>query len=118
MFSRYLTLVVGALVGHFKEAVGDEVYRASFKLLTGGILSSVIVFSLVQMGQVYKAWLVQFENGVSLELLSFGFVAAACLGALYFLLGRRIHSQKRRQQNAQGLLEEQHRRNHRPSDSA
>ncbi len=73
------------IVTLIKTTLRAEVIFIGFKLLLGLILSSVTIFSLIQVGQALQVYLNLFENGNSLIMVCFASIAILSLVLFYLL---------------------------------
>lgn len=67
------------------EALQEEILALSIKILGGLILTAVIIFSLVSVGQQINILLLSMENGPYLSMGLFGMLAMLCAVSLYYL---------------------------------
>jgi hypothetical protein len=93
---KFLVIILSALsldeqdklTRNLKEIIRFEITAIIYKLLLGFVITATVIFSLFQFGQKTKIILDKFENGIGLQLLSFGSVSLVGLFLLYFLFRR------------------------------
>ena len=93
---KYLVLILSAFslneqgkaARTLQEAIRFEIAAIIYKILLGIVLTSIIIFSLFQFGLKAKIFLDSFENGLTLQLISFGSISLTGILLLYFLFKR------------------------------
>lgn len=63
------------------------------KVLTGFVISCLMIYSLIQLGEVLKTYINQFENKEALTAIVFGIFAITGAVALYFIF---IHKKEKK----------------------
>ena len=66
-----------------KKSIRDEVSTIILKILIGLILTSLIIFSLIQIGLSFQIFLIQIENGYIYDFVIFGFITMISLILLF-----------------------------------
>jgi hypothetical protein len=85
-----------------RKTLRTEILFVGFYLFTGLILSSAIVFSIIQIGNAFQTHLNQFENRTVIQILSFSIFAVICSVLLYFVLPKKSFidvAEKKKNQN-------------------
>lgn len=86
---KYVSAIISSLKkntkGMIKKTIHQEVSTIAFKVLLGLLISSAIVFSVIQFGLAYLQLLSLYKNELNFQLISFGFVILVGLLALYYL---------------------------------
>lgn len=96
MILKYILLAISALSPHresaliskkvtndVKKVVREEILYIGYRLFFGIVLTSLIVFSLLQLGHATNQVLDQLENGLTIRLLVFGLVSVLGSIAMY-----------------------------------
>ena len=68
-----------------KKIIRAEVSAIGLRLLAGLVLASTIIFSFIYIGKGYHLYLNQFQNGLTIELVTFAVVALVCSLGIFFL---------------------------------
>src|SRR3989344_1363568 len=76
-------------VPHIQSAIHSEVLVIGYKLLSGVVLSILIVFSVIQLGGALQRLSGRLENGPFLEIIGFSILALACFLIFYFIFYRK-----------------------------
>ena len=69
----------------FQAAIREEVLSLAMKIFAGLILCSVIIFSLISVGQQANILMLTLENGPYLSMIVFACVAIACGAGLFYI---------------------------------
>lgn len=72
-----------------RQGFRNEILELELRFFLGTILTSVIIFSLIQLGQVFMAFSQGFENEVTFLFVGFGVSAILAGLGLYFMFVRR-----------------------------
>ncbi|MGZ5279912.1 MAG: hypothetical protein ACXWC9_08220, partial [Pseudobdellovibrionaceae bacterium] len=82
--SRESALISKKVANEMKKVVREEILYIGYRLFFGIVLTSAIVFSLLQLGHATNQALDQLENGLTIKLLVFSLVSVVGSIAMYF----------------------------------
>lgn len=73
----------------FRKAIREEILAISFRIIGGLVLASILVYSLIVLGERVNAMLLASADGTCASLATFSTVALATIGTLFFLFRER-----------------------------
>lgn len=95
MITKYIFLALSFLATNrrsdttaLQSAVRSEILNIGFKLLLGTIVTSAVIYSLVQLGGAFQIYLSHYENALELGVMSFSLIALLGLFLLLLIFGK------------------------------
>lgn len=73
-----------------KKSIRDEISNIILKILIGLILTSLIIFSLIQIGFSFQLFLAKIENGYIYDFIIFGFITIISIILLFKIFNQSI----------------------------
>lgn len=106
MITKYLFLIFSFLFSgatekkDISQSLKAEILNIGFKFLVGIVLVALIIYSMLQLGNVFNMYLSKFENPLQLAVLSFGALGLTGFVLLILLFNKSLYEAKRRKAQA------------------